>query len=446
MKDKVKTPVADFLSEYEERSAVRMHMPGHKGRTDGYGHDITEIKGADDLFSPSGIIAKSEDIASRLFGAKTVYSTEGSSLSIRTMVHLAVSYAKSVGRCARLAAARGVHKSFVSALALTGAEVDWLCPKGSTYMTSMLTAEYVDEYFKAQTELPIALYVTSPDYLGNMQNIEALAEICERYGVLLLVDNAHGAYLKFLTPSRHPIDLGAHMCADSAHKTLPVLTGGGYLHISDGAPEFIKERVKDSMMLYASTSPSYLITESLDLANAYISGGYRERLTEICRAIGEIKERLSTLGYEVIGDEPMKITLGTREYGYSGDEVYEYMYGMGIVAEFSDREHIVFMPSEKTEPDELERLCKALSELPRRTALGGAAPSFALPERAMSVREAVFSQSECIPVSSALGRVLSDARIGCPPAVPIAVPGEIIDESVMRSFEYYGIENIYTVK
>lgn len=79
---------------------------------------------------------------------------------------------------------------------------------------------------------PAAVYITSPDYLGNLADIGGMSDVCRKYGVLLIVDNAHGAYLHFLPKPEHPLDLGAEMCCDSAHKTLPVLTGGAYLHIS----------------------------------------------------------------------------------------------------------------------------------------------------------------------------------------------------------------------
>ena len=83
------------------------------------------------------------------------------------------------------------------------------------------------------------MYLTCPDYLGELPDVAALAAVCRRAGVLLAVDNAHGAYLKFLSPSRHPMDLGADLCCDSAHKTLPVVTGGAYLHIARQAPELL---------------------------------------------------------------------------------------------------------------------------------------------------------------------------------------------------------------
>ena len=114
----------------------------------------------------------------------------------------------------------------------------------------------------------MAFYLTSPDYLGGMQDIAALSAVCDAHGVPLLVDNAHGAYLRFLPGgSRHPIDLGAAACCDSGHKTLPVLTGGAYLHLGPKAPVQEESTVRSALALFGSTSPSYLILQSLDACN-----------------------------------------------------------------------------------------------------------------------------------------------------------------------------------
>ena len=122
-------------------------------------------------------------------------------------------------------------------------------------------------------EPPAAVYLTSPDYLGNRADIRELARVCRGAGVPLLVDNAHGAYLRFLPEDAHPLTLGADMTCDSAHKTLPVLTGGAYLQISREADPFFAEQAEGAMALFASTSPSWLILQSLDRCNARAGGG-----------------------------------------------------------------------------------------------------------------------------------------------------------------------------
>ena len=200
-------------------------MPGHKGNGEIERYDLTEISGADSLYEASGIIAESEKNAGEIFGAKTFYSTEGSSLSIKAMLHLVCLYAREKGEKPLILAARNVHKSFVSAAVLLDFKIDWLYGERSSYLECKISPRELESYFNGAERLPTAFYITSPDYLGNVQDVKGLSEVCHRYGVLLLVDNAHGAYLKFLSPSRHPIDLGADIVCDSAHKTLPALTG-----------------------------------------------------------------------------------------------------------------------------------------------------------------------------------------------------------------------------
>ena len=271
------TPICDFVRTYADSKQLRFHMPGHKGSGAlGIEHiDITEIEGADVLYRAEGIIKESEQNASALFGtALTKYSTEGSSLSIRAMLYLAMLYAKSIGREPRILAGRNAHHTFMTAAALLDLNVDWLYPEHWENLVSCeITPEYLERVLCSQTK-PAAVYITSPDYLGNVADIAELSAVCQKHEVLLLADNAHGAYLNFLPENRHPIALGADICCDSAHKTLPVLTGGGYLHISKHAPEMFRQNAEKALSLFASTSPSYLIMQSLDAANRYLADGY----------------------------------------------------------------------------------------------------------------------------------------------------------------------------
>ena len=239
------TPISDFVRSYAASKALRLHMPGHKGKgpLGVEERDITEIGGADVLYQSEGIIRQSEDNAARLFGAgRTLYSTEGSSLCIRAMIYLAMLHARAAGRTPKVAAGRNAHKTFLTACALLDAEVEWLYPETAALLSCPVTPEQVEAAVKGP-QGATAVFVTSPDYLGHQTDIAALAAVCRRYGALLLVDNAHGAYLRFLAPSRHPMDLGADLCCDSAHKTLPVLTGGAYLHISGGVPKIGRAHV-----------------------------------------------------------------------------------------------------------------------------------------------------------------------------------------------------------
>ena len=221
------TPIVDFVRSYAQSGTARLHMPGHKGQSLlGFEPlDITEICGADELYAPEGIIAESEANATRLFGtAHSYYSTEGSSQCIRAMLFLALQGAPQNGERPVLLAARNAHKALLYAAALLDFDIRWLWPSAQAegaLCSCPVTAEALAEALHAmaqQGNTPFGVYVTSPDYLGGMQDIPALAAVCRAQGVPLLVDNAHGAYLRFLPQNCHPIAQGAAICCDSARR------------------------------------------------------------------------------------------------------------------------------------------------------------------------------------------------------------------------------------
>ena len=435
------TPICDFLREYASKDILRLHMPGHKGLgplgVEQY--DITEVSGADSLYEAAGIIRRSEENASQLFGCPTFYSAEGSSLAIRAMVYLAVQHAKAQGKQPKIAAGRNAHKVFLSAVTLLDTDVAWIA--GDSYLSCKIDAGTLERVI--EEEQPTAVYVTSPDYLGNITDVAALAEVAHRHDCLLLVDNAHGAYLKFLEPSMHPVDLGADLCADSAHKTLPVLTGGAYLHIA-ARHEHLIAQAKTALALFGSTSPSYLIMQSLDAANASLNAEYRAGLAEFAAWSEEMKSRLT--GWGIVGTEPLKLTIATKAYGYLGTEVAQALREQGIEGEFADPDYVVFMITPEIGKKGLDRLENALMSLPRKEAIPGQPPKFHLPRRVMGIREAAFSPTEVIPVAESLGRILASPTVGCPPAVPVVACGEMIDEAALECFRYYGIRTCTAVK
>lgn len=441
------TPICDFVRSYAKSHARRLHMPGHKGvgPLGVEALDITEIDGADVLYHADGIIQKSQQNAAALFGAgKTLYSTEGSSLAIRAMVALV---AMAAGGHPRIAAGRNAHKVFMTACALMDAQVDWLYPAEQGSLVSCeITADGLEAYLANREEKPHAVYITSPDYLGNVADIHGIAKVCQKYGLLLLVDNAHGAYLRFLPESRHPMDLGADLCCDSAHKTLPVLTGGAYLHISSKAPACIRDRAESAMALFASTSPSYLILQSLDAANRYLAEGYRQKLKDFAASVEAMKFRLRERGFCLMGDEPLKLTVFAKPYGYSGDELAKILGENGLICEFSDPDYVVFMMTPENKPDDLQALEEALTALPKKNPIPAVSLPECRPERKLSIRQALLSPRERLPLEACRGRVLAEPTVSCPPAIPVAVCGEVLDDAALTRMAYYGIEFCDVIK
>lgn len=445
------TPIYDFVKKYSESKTARFHMPGHKGegKLGCEKYDITEISGADVLYSADGIIEESEKNLTSLYGtAHSFYSTEGSTLAIKAMLAI-VTVGKKSGERPVILAGRNAHASFVRAAALLDIDVIWMQHNQQEHLCECsISPRDIQLGVGNIGRLPDAVYVTSPDYLGNMLNISSLASSCRRYKIPLIVDNAHGAYLKFLPEDMHPISLGAAMCVDSAHKTLPVLTGGAYLHISKDFPKYA-DRARAALSLFASTSPSYLTLASLDLCNERLSEGYAEKIASFALKVDEIKEKIRALGYELNGDdllkrtksEPFKITIRT------GKGLASHLRECGIEPEYSDLEYTVLMLTPDNTVEQLDRLVSSLASYEGEKLINR--PVYAPPiehESAMSIREAIFAPAREILANNSLGRICAAPMVACPPAVPIVMSGEVITKEDIKLFKYYGIDKVNVVK
>jgi arginine/lysine/ornithine decarboxylase len=290
------------------------------------------------------------------------------------------------------------------------------------------------------------IYITSPDYTGRTADIKSIAELCGRYGAKLIVDNAHGSHLAFFEENIHPIHLGADMCCDSAHKMLPALTGAAVLHAKSVGCENI---LKENMSIFASTSPSYLIMESLDLCCRFIDEDIRRCIRENVGYIHDFREHFSDR--LVFGEgEPFHITIRAAESGLSGKELADNLRQCGAECEYSDDELVILLMSPINVEGDYIRLTEitenAVSLCEKRK--NSLPESLYLPEPIckMSIREAVFSPSEEIPVTAAEGRICGAVKVPCPPAVPIAVSGEVITAEHINIFKRYGIFTVNVVK
>lgn len=448
-KRRMKTPIVDFVRGYMESGTARFHMPGHKGKTmlGPEPFDITEIGGADVLYSAEGIIAQSEDNASSLFGtAHTFYSAEGSTLAIKAMLMLASSRTPK-GERPLIFAGRNAHKAFIYGVALLDIDVEWLYPENAEHLCACdIDARILENHLTASQRKPCAVYITSPDYLGRTLDVRAFADVCNRFDIPLLVDNAHGAYLGFLEENVHPIALGACMCADSAHKTLPVLTGGAYLHISKNAPQEFLENARHALSVFASTSPSYIILQSLDMCNRYISDGYRARLASFISNVEEVKKKFSEIGFKCEKSEPLKIVINATKYGYTGDDIGDYLRASGIEAEFCDEEYLVLMLTPENSDSDLLRLVHSFEALPVKSPIEVSSAPIKKGRAVMSIREAMFARSEIVSAKESEGLICALPTVSCPPAIPIAVSGEVITANETALFEKYGVEKIAVVK
>lgn len=391
-------------------------------------------------------------------------------------------------------AARNVHKSMIDALALLDLDVEFIYPQDAdSICVSMVTPADIMEYLEkvsdnteikteeikkildnaqrddiklSDTErknifgkenkrnmLPMAVYITSPDYLGNTADIEGISKVCEKYDIPLIVDNAHGAYQAFLDEEKygniHPIKSGAAICCDSAHKTLPVLTGGAYIHVSRKYKERFAPYVASYMTMFGSTSPSYLIMQSLDMCNRYIDEKIRHELSECIGRIEKTKKVLVENNVKIVETEPLKIVIDTAAAGMEGDKLAEEFRKYKIECEYADKYFVVLMITPQNDEKDFERLEKwAVETKYKRVAKKKIEPKKLIlhrAERVMSIRKAAFSPYRKIKVSDAGGSICASQTIACPPAIPIAVCGERIDQNMISIFEEYGIDYVNVV-
>lgn len=441
------TPIYDFLRQYRDSGISRLHMPGHKGNFPPLNLellsalDITEIQGADSLFECSGILRQAEEYAAKLYrSARTLYSAGGSTLCIQTMLAMARPRGNTI------ILARNSHKAAVNAMALLGLEPVWLYPHklDGTVFPGVITPEQVRRALEEHPDAA-AVYLTSPDYFGVLCDIRGIKAQCRRFGVPLLVDNAHGAHLCVMD-GLHPIAQGADLCCDSVHKTLPALTGAALLHI--GNPAFLPG-AKETMSLFGSTSPSYLVMLSIELALNWLEAEGADAFRQLALRTKRLETMFQAQGFQTPNAyqrDSTRIVLDTLCGGYSGPEFASLLRAAKLEPEYISDGAAVLLTSPFNSEEDFARLGRFAASLSPRRPIRSLSPVLPVPERAMSIREAVLSPFELVEIGRACGRICADARISCPPGVPVIVPGERLDKKIMNILKMYGINDIKVVK
>lgn len=446
-------PLLSALEKYRRLNPARFHMPGHKGNCSPLSEifggalkfDVTELPETDNLFDDSGAILEAEQLAAELYGAReTLFSAGGSTLCIQAMLRLAC---ESGGK---IICARNVHRAAVNAMALLNINPVWVFPRpfeGSS-LPGAITPEDVENAARENSDA-VAVFLTSPDYYGIISDIKGISNICGKYGLALLVDNAHGAHLNLAGKNLHPLANGADMTCDSAHKTLPALTGGAYMHIN--SPLFTKASAKSAMKLFGSTSPSYLIMLSLDLARAWAQSDGKAAFAQLSEKVGEIRGLCMDLGFFTPAEavlDPCRIIIDTASAGIDGPRAALYFRKNGVSPEMSDMRHVVMIPSPFNTAGDFTRLSKTLKSLCAYRARPIPSKSFApcLPKQAMPLGKAVLSRCETVPVSKCVGFAAAEAACPCPPCVPIVMPGELITRDIAFELKRYGVLSVKVVK
>ena len=200
------------------------------------------------------------------------------------------------------------------------------------------------------------------------------------------------------------------------------------------------------MALHASTSPSWLILQSLDAVNTLLAGEYPGRTHETAERLYRVKQRLREQGWEQTGNEPLKLTLCPKSRGYTGTELAGILQKKNIFCEFSDPDYLVLMVTPENTHEELACLTAELARLPQRSPINTQVPRTGRPIPVLRPHEVLFRPFERIRTEESVGRILASPGVSCPPAVPIVICGERIDSRALELFRYYGINYCDVVK
>lgn len=451
----MKTPLIDAVNAYRGKQLTRFHMPGHKGAVGSaewqavLPFDITEVEGADSLFHADGAIALLEQELARIYGARrTLLCAGGATLCIQTMLALAC------GAGGKLVISRNIHRSAVNAAALLDLSPVWVYPRADAgdWFCGRYAPADIDAALTANPDAK-AVYITSPDYFGVMSDLAAISAVCRKHDVFLLVDNAHGAHLKFLPESLHaphPLDCGASACADSLHKTMPAMTGGALLHLAD---ERLLSGAKEMMSLFGSTSPSYPIMLSCEQAGVYAGTDARADFAETARTLTALETLARERGFALPEGrrDPAKLSLGFGALGADADTFGRWMRAQGIEPEYISETACVLMANGYNTPDDFARLRTAIERFaPPAGAAAVSAPSVLreLPrsEAVMRVREAVFAPREQVPTAEAVGRIAAVEASPCPPGVPLVMSGERVTAQTAALLSSCGVGSVFVVR
>ncbi|MCL2096729.1 MAG: hypothetical protein FWH10_07485 [Oscillospiraceae bacterium] len=361
----------DAVSEYAKKNPARFHMPGHKGRAEynpGYSLDVTELFFTDNLYSPDSninfIYGLEKRISECFFNnsnIKSFISCSGATLCIQGAL-LSLVKAKNKKNNLYMICGRESHISFINAIDLLNITPLWIEPEEYGNLRGK-----IELYARNENIDNIAgVFLTSPDYYGRMKDIKAAAEICKTLGLKLAVDNSHGSHLAFHGNGElHPINLGADISIDSIHKTLPALTGSALLHLNPDKNEIIYENIRQCINTFATTSPSFLILQSIEKAIDLLEKYGKIEHGRLAGDINLFLGKAVNLGFVFDNGEfydPYRIVLDCEN---SGEKLYYFLAENNIFCEFFGKDSVIIIPSISNSPDDFLKLAEKLTEFAR---------------------------------------------------------------------------------
>jgi len=465
-------PFVKDLCRHAYGARVSFHMPGHKQRPsrnpdlaclwgDGlFRSDLSEIGGLDYLHAPQGALRQAQALAAEAFGADaTLFLVNGSTVGN----HAAL--LSCVGAGQKVLMPRASHRSVYAGVLLSDAVPVFLPPLAHPDAAVPLAAdlEPMEALLKAHPDIA-AVHITSPSYYGTASDVAACARLAHRYGVPLLVDEAHGAHFGFhpaLPPSA--LECGADLVIQSTHKTLGSLYQSSMLHLKRGRVD--ARRVEQVLAMLQSSSPSALLLASLDAARATMATEGRALLDQTVTLAEQARAKIRTLrglwcyGHDLVGAggvqavDPTKLMIrvsGLRLTGFEARDLLREHHGVEV--ELADPEHVLCSLTLQDTAESVAALIHGLQHLPCLCGREGGRNQRALqacwprmPEQAMGTRAATFAPSRPCAFREAMGQVCAESVIPYPPGIPVLLPGERIDAQALAFLEAWIAEGAHIV-
>lgn len=439
-------PILQTLIDFQSNGPVSFHVPGHKNgalfpaRARPYFDailplDMTEVSGLDDLHAPNGMIRDAETLAAEFFGADHTFFLVGGTTAGNLAMLLATCYPGDY-----VIVQRDCHKSITNGLELAGARPVFIAPDYDA-LSGLYGAPRYATLKEALTIYPSAKAVvfTYPDYFGKTFAIKEMIELIHAYDIPVLVDEAHGVHFA-IQDERFPassLSFGADIVVQSAHKMAPAMTMASYLHIRSDIVS--KENVAHFLQILQSSSPSYPLLASLDIARTFMQTLTSSDVTDILSSMQNLRERFNQLSASDVlepssTDDPLKLTLKMK-CGYSGREVATLFEEEGLYPELATDRHILFIHglAPFTSNEKLEKAIRNVQEKlksrPYR-AIMDADNIFTHPiaELVLTYAEMTSRRIKHIPYEQAEGSIAAEAIIPYPPGIPILFRGERISE------------------
>ena len=430
-------------------------MPGHKlgkGISDDIADnllklDITELCGSGKNSFPYNEVEKAQTLAAKAFGAdRTIFLVNGSTCGIHAVI---MSMCKPKDK---LILGRDSHKSVINAMILNGVEPVFIKPgvNDDFGIPTVITPAQIESAIKKNPEVA-GVFITRPNYYGICSDIEAIKAVTDRYDKILAVDEAHGAHLHF--SEKLPVSsmkAGADICVQSAHKTLPVINQGAYLHIMENR---IKTKtIIENLDRIATTSPSYIILSLLDIARALMEKKGRNLLDELINNINCFKKKLKeSNSFDVLSNEMLpgiscdmtRIVINASKCGISGFELYKILArDFNIHVEMADSNNIVCISSVFEKPETFDRLYNALNKIKihdKKSVFetGISTENINIPEQKIPFCDIRKTQTKKVKLSDSKDRVCMKTITPYPPGIPIICPGEVITDEIIKYIERF---------